>query len=62
MHTQLALAMSEMPKQHQEKKGCDGLLKFKMVFSELKMGKQSMKSVQEWSVVTLQKFAVESQV
>ena len=24
MHTQLALAMSEMPKQHQEKKGCDG--------------------------------------
>ena len=23
MHTQLALAMSEMPKQHQEKKGCD---------------------------------------
>ena len=26
MHTQLGLAMSEMPKQHQEKKGCDGLL------------------------------------
>ena len=26
MQIQWALAMSEMPKQHQEKKGCDGLL------------------------------------